>query len=142
MPTPKKDPHTLAEMYRFGIVTGRPPLFKSPKVLSQKINLYFEHCDESRKPPTITGLSLFCGFADRRSFYDYQDDKAEFSHVTRAARTVIANFHEINVATRDKPQGSIFMLKNFGFSDTQTIEHKGKAEVRQTFKIGKTIIEF
>jgi hypothetical protein len=142
MATPKKEKHKLAEMYRLGIGTGRPPLFNTPTALSKKINEYFDHCDESNQPPTITGLSLFCGFSDRRSFYDYQDDKPEFSHVTRAARTVIANFHEINVATTDKPQGSIFMLKNFGFSDTQVIEHTGKAEVRQTFKIGKTVIEF
>jgi len=142
MATPKKSAHTLSEMYGFGTKTGRPPLFATPEAMSAKVNEYFAHCDENKQPPTITGLSLFCGFSDRRSFYDYESDKPSFSHVTRASRTVIAHFHEIIVATSDKPQGSIFMLKNFGFSDTQTIEHTGKDEVAQTFKIGNTVVTF
>jgi hypothetical protein len=149
MATPRRSPLELAALFRAGVGTGSPPKFNKPEALVEKINEYFEAIEKENEPPTITGLTLFCGFCSRQSFYDYQNDKSEFSYVTRAARLVIAKWHEIRLCLDDEYQGgktnyqgSIFMLKNFGFSDTQTIEHTGKAEVRQTFKIGKKVIEF
>lgn len=142
MATPRKSAFTLSELYRRGVGTGRPPIFNKPEKMTEMINEYFEACEEVDQPPAVTGLSLFCGFASRSSFYQYKNEKPEFMHITGAAHTLIANWHEINAAISDRPQGSIFLLKNFGFSDTQTIEHKGKAEVRQSFRIGKTVIEF
>lgn len=148
--TKKKSKIQLAELYREGVSTGRPPKYKTPEALSEKIQEYFDEVDSSNTVPTISGLSLFCGFSSRQSFYDYEGEKKKgdeknpqktaFSYITRGARSVIANFHEIQVSTKDKPQGHIFMLKNFGFSDSQTIKHEGEAPVQQTFKIGKTVV--
>jgi hypothetical protein len=140
--TKRKSKIELGQLYRAGIGTGRPPKYKTPEELSDKIQEYFDELDQTGEVPTISGLTLFCGFADRQSFYDYEKDKPEFSCVTRAARTVVANYHEIQVATKDKPQGHIFMLKNFGFSDTQTLKHEGEAQVAQVFKIGDTVVKF
>lgn len=138
----KRSKSYLDNLYRKGVGTGRPPKFPKPIDLRNKINEFFNVCVNEGQPPTISGLTLFCGFCDRQSFYDYEKDKSEFSCITRGARTFIANWHEIRVATSDRPQGSIFMLKNFGFSDTQTVEHKGDAMVQQSFKIEGQEITF
>lgn len=149
MATNKKDPAYLAELYGLGTKTGAPPKYATPEELRDKIQEYFDSLDVG-DPPTISGLTLFCGFADRQSFYDYQkkgDNKtagrsSEFSCVTRAARSVIAHFHEIGAVTSEKnSNGHIFLLKHFGFEEIKKIEDV-TPDKKQTFKIGKTTIKF
>ena len=90
-------------------------LFNSPKELQNKIDEYFETNDK----PTISGLSLFLGFADRHSFYDYEK-RQEYSHTIKKARARMVKYYEENIF--DHPPGSIFMLKNFGYSDKQALD--------------------
>ena len=106
---------------------GHPPKFKTPEALQKKIEEYFVSefdCiskftmlgDEIKIPVlTITGLCLFCGFADRHSFYDYEKRK-EFSHTIKRARSFIENDYEKQIKTGN-PTGGIFALKNFGWKD-------------------------
>ena len=107
--------------------TGRPPLYDDPAVMEQRINEYFEYIFIEDKPkPTITGLVLYLGFADRSSFYEYQK-KEEFSHTIKRARTAIEHWYELNLMG-NHTAGAIFALKNFGWVDTQQIDHTSKGE--------------
>lgn len=79
---------------------------------------------------TITGLSLFLGFADRRSFYDYEkrwkktdatEEEELISHTLKRARGFIEKEYEEQLQTWSAAW-AIFALKNFDWKDTQTIE--------------------
>ena len=103
---------------------GRPPKYETAEELVKKIDEYFE--DENQKPLTITGLCLYCGFESRQSFYAYEK-KDEFSYTVKKARTRIENAYEQNLHDRN-PSGSIFALKNLGWSDKQEIDHTSGGE--------------
>lgn len=115
---------------------GRPPIFKTPEELQIKILKYFKKGVALRKViigspnnrtttlipvPTITGLALYCGFADRYSFYEYEK-KPEFTYTIKRARAFIEREYEEQLQT-GTPTGAIFALKNFGWSDRQELEH-------------------
>lgn len=117
---------------RTGNPEGRPPKFKSEKQLQAKIDEYFTNCPDTRtltafdknsgefvtyqlSTPTITGLALFLGFCDRRSFYEYEQ-KAEFTHAIKKARLKIENEYEKQLPNPNN-SGIIFALKNLGWKD-------------------------
>lgn len=124
---------------------GRPAHYETPEDLQEAISGYFNGGMKKRKIvgrdgkiaivpiPTITGLCLYLGFADRHSFYDYEK-KPEFSHTIKRARTFIENeYEEILITTGNA--GAIFALKNFGWHDKQEIEHStSMAETRDKIK--------
>lgn len=109
---------------------GRPPKYETPEEMQEAISGYFRGGMNKRKIvvgkgddrrveeipiPTITGLVLYLGFADRHSFYDYED-KPEFSHTIKRARTFIELEYEEILQTTGNT-GAIFALKNFGWQD-------------------------
>jgi hypothetical protein len=79
------------------------------------------------EPPTVTGLSLHLGFNSKSTLYDYSE-KVEFSNSIKRAILMIEKHHEIQVAMGDKCTGNIFVLKNFGWKDSQSIDHTTKGE--------------
>jgi hypothetical protein len=137
----------LAKLYRNGVKAGQPAKYSTPQQLRDKIQKYFEEIDEdssssSGEPlPTQTGLALYLGFASRQSLYDYQKRNDKFSYIIEGAKTLIERYHEIRVSTVDRPQGSIFVLQNMGW--TTKVEVKDTSETpRQVFKIGGLEVEF
>lgn len=92
---------------------GRPPMYDNPEELQASIDKYFAEASEGKY--TITGLVLFIGFADRKSFYDHEK-KSEFAHIIKTARTRIENDYEQTLRSQYST-GSIFALKNFGWTD-------------------------
>lgn len=117
---------------------GRPPKYKTAKELQSAVDDYFdngvaervtivgkgENATEVKIPvPTITGLVLHLGFADRASFYDLEKQE-KFSHTIKRARTFIEKEYEEQLATKGNA-GAIFALKNFGWKDTHGLEHSG-----------------
>lgn len=119
--------------YAIGNKGGRPPVFKSAPALVKKINEYFEYikgeyksekkgrktisiCIREPEPATITGLTLFIGFANRQSLYDYEENNNEYSGIIKRARARVEHEYEKNLSS-DKPTGSIFALKNMGWRD-------------------------
>jgi hypothetical protein len=124
---------------------GKPAYYTSPEELEAKIDEYFEKkvscepfldkegnpCYSKQgkilydvKPPTVAGLSLYLGFADRRSLYDYKN-RVEYSHVIKRAVTKIEEYAEIQL-TQGNPTGAIFWLKNHNWTDQTTQEIVGK----------------
>lgn len=116
---------------------GRPPLFSSAIELQEKIEEYFDGQYGSVTEPdtetglvkqtpgyniTITGLALYLGFETRQSFYDYEKHE-EYSYIIKRARLHVEAAYESNLYGKN-PTGSIFALKNMGWSDKQEIDQK------------------
>jgi hypothetical protein len=127
---------------------GAKPTYDNPEDMQLKISEYVNMCipEFLKDPrtqeliitkgqpiminpnkPTITGLCMHLGFESRQSFYDYEK-KELFSYTIKRARLFIENSYEQDIRNPDiKPTGSIFALKNFGWSDKKEIEHSGAA---------------
>ena len=113
---------------------GRPRKYRKVAALQKKINEYFVSGVTKRKVvvgpatkrevieievPTITGLILFCGFCNRASFYDLENDP-KFSNTIKKARSRIEQVYEEQLHTAS-PTGAIFALKNFDWKDTKEL---------------------
>ena len=98
---------------------GRPRIYDDPNELESEIEKYFE----DQKKPTISGLALYLGFADKSSLYDYKD-RPEFFHPIKKALSMIERFHEERLS-ENSVAGSIFALKNMGWKDKVETEHSG-----------------
>lgn len=99
---------------------ARPLKFKTPEEFDLMVDLYQAHCVEQRRYMTIPGLALFLGFACKQSLYDYQQ-KEEFSESVKRARALIEDA-TVNVAMGTSGGGPIFILKNMGYTDKQTVQ--------------------
>jgi hypothetical protein len=121
---------------------GRPAIFSTPEELIDKIESYFSDGVKKRsviigkepnkqtieiEVPTITGLAFYLGFESRQSFYDYEQ-KSEFSYIIKRARLYIETEYE-ECLQYGNVTGSIFALKNMGWTDKQEVEHSG--EIKQ-----------
>ena len=101
---------------------GRPLKYDSVETMQKDIDKYFEECDEKGKPYTVSGLAYALG-TTRRTLLDYQE-KEEFSHTIKKAKTKIELFNEEMLYSKDvSTTGVIFNLKNnYGWKDKQEIE--------------------
>ena len=77
------------------------------------------------EPPTVTGLTLYLGFEAKSTLYEYAK-KVEFSNPIKRALLKIEQYHEIATSMGYKCTGNIFILKNFGWKDTTSMEHSGE----------------
>jgi hypothetical protein len=111
---------------------GRPRLYSSPEELEDEITAYLVHCYENSIKLTISGLVLFCGFSDRKSFYEYEENRA-FTHIIKKARGIITLHYE-GLLTEAFPQGAVFALKNLGWNAEEKIENTVKTQTE--FYIG------
>ena len=107
---------------------GQPPKYKDVASFQAKIDEYFASIigedGEYKKPPTVSGMAIFLGFADRRSMYHYRDKDEFYSPVKRAIGMVEA-FHEEKIGYGRGAAGNIFALKNFGWTDRQEVTNVG-----------------
>jgi hypothetical protein len=97
---------------------GRPPMWDDPVEFGKAIEDYFN----AYKEPTWSGLALYLGFESRKSLDDYKK-KEEFSYPIKKALLRIEELYEKNLQ-KGNPTGSIFALKNFGWTDKQEIDQK------------------
>ena len=111
---------------------GRPRLYTTAEELQAEITNYFVYCYSNSIKLTISGLVLYCGFSDRKSFYSYEENR-EFSHIVKKARGIITLHYE-NLLTEAFPQGAVFALKNLGWSAEEKIENTVKTKT--SFYIG------
>lgn len=95
----------------------------NPKTITETITFWIRQPE----PPTVTGLTLFIGFADKSTLYDYAK-KEEFSHSIKRGLLKIEQYHEIKTSYGDKCTGNIFVLKNFGWKDKSEIDHTTKGQ--------------
>lgn len=101
------------------VKNGRPPLYNSAEELEKLIDAYFKDCDKRQRPPTIAGIAYWLGM-DRKSIYNYEK-KEKFFHIIKRARDKILSNLEEEMILRGNG-GTIFLAKNYGYSDKQEIE--------------------
>lgn len=103
-------------------MAGRPLKYKTVEELEDAIDEYFESNPEK---PTQSGLALALGFADRRSLYDYKE-RERFSYTIKKALQRIDEQHEKRLYEAAN-SGSIFYLKNRGWTDRLDLTTEGKS---------------
>lgn len=103
---------------------GQPPKFETPEDLQKCIDKYKDYLEDTGKPPTIAGLAYYTGI-DRGTIYNYKE-KDEFFNTIKAFRDYVIMTYEEYSITNSSVAGVIFLLKNYGYSDKQEIEHSGK----------------
>lgn len=111
--------------------TGRPLNFKTVEELQEKIDNYFNSCDEESEPITITGLALALG-TSRETLCEYEE-RDEFVDTIKTAKLRVQHAYEKRLVRRGNG-GDIFALKNFGWKD--------KSEVDNTLNIKSAFVEF
>jgi hypothetical protein len=125
---------------------GNPPRYKTAQELDLKISEYFENkkpkpitqdidgkiiavTDKhgnvvyTKEKPTLSGLAVYLGFADRQSLYDQKERDSEFSCAIKKAYSMIECYHEENLF-EPACTGSIFWLKAHGWKDKPDDEAK------------------
>lgn len=102
------------------MTAGRPKKFKSTKELQTLIDNYFLDCAENEEPVTVTGLCIWLD-TTRETLMDYQESD-EFSDTIKKAKQRIENAYEKRLIKRGNA-GDIFALKQFGWTDKQTIDN-------------------
>jgi len=106
-------------------MAGRPPINDPNDVeaIQKKIDHYFAAADEDN-PVGFAGLAYALGYASRQSVYEVATAGHPISlPIKRALLSIEADYER---TLRGKyPTGSIFALKNRGWSDKQEIEHSG-----------------
>lgn len=119
---------------------SRVPLVDSPEQLLERAEAYFDSFkdkpaeDEVFSRPTYTGLILALGFHSRQNLYDYSQ-REEYAEAIAYVKLMMEQVYELNLHLPN-PTGSIFALKNMGWSDKQEHEitgaDKGPIEVSDT----------
>ncbi len=103
--------------------------FETAEQLEQKIEEYISLCNECDpiKPLTYTGLAYHLGFASRQSIWEYSKRSDELSlPIKRAMLRIEQSYEESLHGT--SPAGSIFALKNRGWSDKTELKHSGSVK--------------
>ena len=113
---------------------GRPLKFQSVEELQNGIQAYFDECQQSDRPLTITGLCLALG-TTRELLCDYSNNPV-FSDAIKQAKEIVANYAEEQCLTARNPAGAIFIAKNHGFTDKQEIDHKITSKIITVDMIG------
>lgn len=101
---------------------GRPRKFDSPEQFDAAVDSYVASKEGGRL--TWTGLALYLGFCSRVSIDEYLKYEG-FSYSVKRAKLLVENSYEESLGGDGSPAGSIFALKNFGWSDKQELEHSG-----------------
>ncbi len=92
---------------------GRPRIYDNYDELDEQVSNYF--LDPLTIKPTVTGLALYLGFADKTTLYEYRD-RPELSYPIKRALTMIEKYHEEGLSDNNVA-GRIFALKNMGWKD-------------------------
>lgn len=102
---------------------SRPPIFETPDEFAAVAEAYFEARDKDEKPYTVNGLALALGMT-RETLLRY-GEKPEFSDAVKAVRAKLEDHWESRLAGGNAA-GTIFWLKNQGWSDKTEQEISGK----------------
>ena len=102
--------------------------------IENKINDYFNYCNENSKPFTMSGLALFLD-CSRTTLYNYdkelikfkdisEDDKLRILNAVKRAKRMVEAYQEEQLFIGKSPVGTIFSLKNnFNWKDAQEINN-------------------
>ena len=112
--------------------SGRPRAM-TPRVMLNRINKYFEHCEEVDDIPSISGMILYLKLY-KNAFYNYLKDP-DYEEILEQARLVIKTWIETDIyKCEGRTEGKIAYMKNIhGWADK--IETKNETEVKQVLDV-------
>ena len=102
--------------------------------IENKINDYFNYCNENSKPFTMSGLALFLD-CSRTTLYQYENELVKFNNISdedkkrimntvKRAKRMVEAYQEEQLFLGKSPVGTIFSLKNnFNWKDAQEINN-------------------
>ena len=100
---------------------GRPKIFNNVKEVEEKINAYFNYCEEKEKPYTMSGLAYYLGIS-RQTLVNYSNQDQFFDTIKKARDRVQMQLEENALSNKANPTFTIFNLKN-NFDWKDKIEH-------------------
>ena len=91
---------------------GKP---KTVQEMEDRIDQYFEVCQEAQLNPTVEGLAMAIDY-DRRTLFDIQNAKAkiQFSDTVKRAKDFIANYDAI-LASSNKMNSAVYCFRSKNF---------------------------
>ena len=102
--------------------------------IEQKVEDYFNYCNENSKPFTMSGLALFLD-CSRMTLYQYENELIKFNNISeedkkriidtvKRAKRMVEAYQEEQLFLGKSPVGTIFSLKNnFNWKDAQEINN-------------------
>ena len=100
---------------------GRPKIFNDVKEVEEKINAYFNYCEEKEKPYTMSGLAYYLEVS-RQTLVNYSYEDEYFDTIKKARDKVQMQLEENALSNKANPTFTIFNLKN-NFDWKDKIEH-------------------
>lgn len=111
---------------------GRPRIYETVEEIEEVIESYITECKANKEKPTITGATLFLGFCDKTTLYDYRDREG-FSHSVKRLLLFVENGYETSLQG-NSVAGAIFALKNMGWKDKAEMDIRTPDGVSITYK--------
>ena len=90
---------------------GRPKIFNDVKEVEEKINAYFNYCEEKENPYTMSGLAYYLGIS-RQTLVNYSNQDQFFDTIKKARDRVQMQLEENALSNKANPTFTIFNLKN------------------------------
>ena len=101
---------------------GRPKIFNDVKEVEEKINAYFNYCEEKEKPYTMSGLAYYLGIS-RQTLVNYSNQDQFFDTIKKARDRVQMQLEENALSNKANPTFTIFNLKNnFDWKDSNEVK--------------------
>ena len=101
---------------------GRPKIFNDVKEVEEKINAYFNYCEEKEKPYTMSGLAYYLGIS-RQTLVNYSNQDQFFDTIKKARDRVQMQLEENALLNKANPTFTIFNLKNnFDWKDNNEVK--------------------
>lgn len=101
---------------------GRPKIFNDVKEVEEKINAYFNYCEEKEKPYTMSGLAYYLGIS-RQTLINYSNQDQFFDTIKKARDRVQMQLEENALSNKANPTFTIFNLKNnFDWKDSNEVK--------------------
>lgn len=114
---------------------GRPRKYTASQA-QKLVDEYFQSCDDTKRPYTVTGLALALN-TSRKVLCQWAEREDELAAVITRAKTRVEHFLEELLLTARNPVGAIFALKNHGWSDRQQLEVSGTLDLAGRLRAGR-----
>lgn len=111
---------------------GRPRIYESVEEIEEVIEQYIAECKTNKEKPTITGATLYLGFCDKTTLYDYRD-RDGFSHSIKRLLLFVEYGYETSLQGNNVA-GAIFALKNMGWKDKAELDVRTPEGISITYK--------
>jgi hypothetical protein len=100
---------------------SRGKQIETPEEFDALVDEYVSKCVADERMITLTGMILHLGLSSRQSLDRYKTYDG-FSDSVKRLKLLVENAYEERLA-KNNPTGSIFALKNMGWSDRQELDH-------------------